>query len=202
MIVVMIAAFYFLIIRPQRKRQQQQTDMVKKLGEGSRVVTSTGIFATVVAVGEKQIVLETSPGSRITVLKQAVGRVVEDNEEDAELLGYRGAPDTIAGLEGFDPASDQAGYEYEYGAGSSDEDDNGGYGTAGGAPIQEYTPDSGPDFAAPGQSDSHETAPWPSEGHEVSGTAADDSELNDTGTDGYGRTRDDEGFDRDRENGR
>lgn len=202
MIVVMIAAFYFLIIRPQRKRQQQQTDMVKKLGEGSRVVTSTGIFATVVAVGEKQIVLETSPGSQITVLKQAVGRVVDDNEEDAELIGYRGAPDTIAGLEGIDQAPDHTGYEY--GAAGSDEDgsDSGDYGMAGGAPIQEYTPDSAPDFTAPGQSDSHETAPWPSEGHDVSGAAADDSELNDTGIDSYGRTRDDEGFDRDRENGR
>ena len=35
-----------------------------------------------VAVGEKQVVLEVSPGTELTVLKQAVARVVTEADED------------------------------------------------------------------------------------------------------------------------
>jgi preprotein translocase subunit YajC len=175
LIVVMIVAFYFLIMRPQRKRQQQQVDMMKTLEPGSRVVTTTGIYATIVAVGDKQIVLETSPGSHVTMLKQAVGRVVSGEEEDAELTSYRtGAAAAPAAADavgqsavGVQGADDVDRVEETDSAGSS------ASGLAGGAPIQEYTPGAGPDFTAPasdqdanqnltaGQSAEHETAPWP-----------------------------------------
>jgi preprotein translocase subunit YajC len=175
LIVVMIVAFYFLIMRPQRKRQQQQVDMMKTLEPGSRVVTTTGIYATIVAVGDKQIVLETSPGSHVTMLKQAVGRVVSGEEEDAELTSYR------TGAAGAPAAADAVGQSAVGVQGADDVDrveetDSAGSsasGLAGGAPIQEYTPGAGPDFTAPasgqessqnltaGQSSEHETAPWP-----------------------------------------
>jgi preprotein translocase subunit YajC len=201
LIVVMIFAFYFLIIRPQRKRQQQQADMVKTLTPGARVVTNTGIYGTVVAVGEKQLVLQTSPDSQIILLKQAVGRVVDENEEDAELSDYRSGtavagPATAAPL---DP-----GYADDGGMGDEPVDDSaepsGTSGMAGGAPIQEYTPGSRPDFSAPqqpGGPDTHQTSPWPAEGQHVSGS---DSSLNGTGD--HNDTREDEESDDDRSQGR
>jgi preprotein translocase subunit YajC len=42
----------------------------------------SGLFGTVVSVGEKQIVLDISPGAQLTVLKQAIGRVVQPSDED------------------------------------------------------------------------------------------------------------------------
>ena len=159
LIVVMIIAFYFLIMRPQRKRQQQQQDMMKKLEPGTRVVTTTGIYATIVAMGDKQVVLETSPGSQVTMLKQAIGRVVGDEEEDPELGTYRsgGTAPTEYNLD--NQPTEQAPTEQQGPSSTS--------GLAGGAPIQEYTPGNGPDFAPSGSTPStdepsqHETAPWP-----------------------------------------
>jgi preprotein translocase subunit YajC len=160
LIVVMIIAFYFLIMRPQRKRQQQQQDMMKTLEPGARVVTTTGIYATIIAVGDKQIVLETSPGSQVTMLKQAVGRVVGTEEEDAELSGYRGGGGAPAQPLAATEAEQAPSTEDEPGAdvyGRDAEDNSSASGLAGGAPITEYTPGSAPGWTDP----EHQTSPWP-----------------------------------------
>jgi len=190
LIVVMIIAFYFLIMRPQRKRQQQQAQLINAIEPGSRVVTTTGIYATVIAVGDKQIVLETAPGTRVTMLKQAVGRVVQDGEEDASLAGYRGgvAPEPTGSVTG-DPV--------ENGGVDSGQSQPGASGMAGGAPIQEYTPGSAPDFSAPdysnpeGSSESepeqpqpHETAPWPPYGSSLGDSSLGRKDDDSTGTKG------------------
>jgi preprotein translocase subunit YajC len=96
LVALMAAAFYFLIIRPQRKRQQAMQKTMSELEPGTRVMLSSGLFGTVVSVGDKQIVLEISPGAQLTVLKQAVGRVVTEADEDLE------EPDDEDEPEGFD----------------------------------------------------------------------------------------------------
>lgn len=175
LIVVMIIAFYFLIMRPQRKRQQQQVQLINAIEPGSRIVTTTGIYATVVAVGDKQIVLETAPGTRVTMLKQAVGRVVQEGEEDASLAGYRGG---VAPAPTGDETDEQAGQT----GSESNHVQPGASGMAGGAPIQEYAPGSAPDFSAPDFSapegddpDPHETAPWPPYGSSQGSSLGDSS---------------------------
>ena len=85
LIALMVLAFYLLIMRPQRKRQQALAKLVSELTPGTRVMLGSGLFGTVVAVGEKQVVLEISPGAELTVLKQAVARVVTEEDEDVEL---------------------------------------------------------------------------------------------------------------------
>ena len=82
LIALMVVAFYFLIMRPQRKRQQEIQRTLSALVPGQRVMLGSGLFGTVVAVGDKQVVLEISPGTELTVLKQAVARVVTDGDED------------------------------------------------------------------------------------------------------------------------
>ena len=85
LIALMVLAFYLLIMRPQRKRQQALAKLVSELTPGTRVMLGSGLFGTVVAVGEKQVVLEISPGAELTVLKQAVARVVTEEDEDVEV---------------------------------------------------------------------------------------------------------------------
>jgi Preprotein translocase subunit len=53
------------------------------LSPGDRVMLASGLFGTVVSVGAKQVVLETSPGSELTVLKQAISRIVTEADEDS-----------------------------------------------------------------------------------------------------------------------
>lgn len=84
LIALMVVAFYFLIMRPQRKRQQEVQRTLSALVPGQRVMLGSGLFGTIVGVGVKQIVLEISPGTELTVLKQAVARVVTEDDEDSE----------------------------------------------------------------------------------------------------------------------
>lgn len=85
LIALMVFAFYFLIMRPQRKRQQALQRTMTEIQPGTRVMLGSGLFGTVVSVGEKQIVLEISPGAEVTVLKQAVARVVTEADEDGDV---------------------------------------------------------------------------------------------------------------------
>jgi len=43
----------------------------------------SGVFGTVVSVGQRQVVLEISPGAELTVLKQAITKVVTEDDEDS-----------------------------------------------------------------------------------------------------------------------
>ena len=86
LIALMVVAFYFLIMRPQRKRQQEIQRILSALTPGQRVMLGSGLFGTVISVGDKQVVLEISPGNELTVLKQAVARVVTEGDEDTEMV--------------------------------------------------------------------------------------------------------------------
>ena len=66
------AVFYFLIIRPQRKERERHRKLIESLKKGDRVVTSAGIWGTVVEIGEKTITLKVDANTRITFSKEAV----------------------------------------------------------------------------------------------------------------------------------
>jgi len=82
MIALMVAAFYFLILRPQKKRQQAVQKTMSELTPGTRVLLSSGLFGTIISLGDRQAVLEIAPGVELTVLKLAINRVVTDADED------------------------------------------------------------------------------------------------------------------------
>ena len=85
MIALMVVVFYFLLIRPQRKRQQEQVKMQNSLTPGTGVMTTTGLFATVVAIDADDVILEIAPGVETRWVKAAIGRVlvpVDDAEEE------------------------------------------------------------------------------------------------------------------------
>jgi preprotein translocase subunit YajC len=84
LIALMVVAFYFLLLRPQKKRQQAQQKTMNEIVPGTRVLLGSGIFGTIVSAGEKQAVLETSPGIHVTVLKQAIARVIRPGDEFSE----------------------------------------------------------------------------------------------------------------------
>jgi preprotein translocase subunit YajC len=80
-IILLIVVFYFLLIRPQRKRQQEQVAMQNSLTVGSRVMTTTGLFATVVGFMDDDVLLEIAPGVETRWIKAAIGRVITSGEE-------------------------------------------------------------------------------------------------------------------------
>jgi len=84
LIILMVLAFYFLIMRPNKKRQLAQQQTMNQLVPGTRVLLTSGIFGTIAEIGDKQAVLELSPGVHLTVLKPAIARVVREGEEDTD----------------------------------------------------------------------------------------------------------------------
>lgn len=83
--VLMIVGFYFLLIRPQRNRQRAQQALVASLEVGDDVMTSGGIFGTIIDIDEDEgiVTVEIAPGTRIRMLRQGISqRFVEDTFED------------------------------------------------------------------------------------------------------------------------
>ena len=83
-IAVMGVAMYFLMIRPARKQQQKQQQMMNALEVGSRVMLGSGIYGTIRHLGEKQAIIEISPGVDLTILRAAIRSVVPEDEEEFE----------------------------------------------------------------------------------------------------------------------
>ena len=44
--------FYFLMIRPQQKKSREQKDMLSNLKTGDQIVTTGGLYGTIVKFGE------------------------------------------------------------------------------------------------------------------------------------------------------
>jgi preprotein translocase subunit YajC len=82
LIVLMGGVFYFLMIRPQQKRAKETAKHLSSIEPGSRVMTISGIVGTIRYLGEKQVVLEVSPGVEITMDKRALSQqpVVDEFE--------------------------------------------------------------------------------------------------------------------------
>lgn len=99
LILLMVVAFYFLILRPQKKRQQAQQKTMNELVPGTRVLLGSGVFGTIVWVGSKQAILEVAPGVELTVLKQAIARVVNPGDEYTEPVDVVDEPDEVDEIE-------------------------------------------------------------------------------------------------------
>ncbi|MEU4574953.1 preprotein translocase subunit YajC [Nonomuraea sp. ATR24] len=99
-LILLVVVFYFLLIRPQRKRQQEAIKMQNSLTPGTRVMTTTGLFATVVVVDNEDVVLEVAPGIETRWVKAAIGRVVTPGEPVADEPAADESDDTVTGESG------------------------------------------------------------------------------------------------------
>src|SRR5262245_31589506 len=110
---LIVVAFYFFLIRPQRNRQRQQQQMQNTVTPGARVMTTNGMFATVVAVDDDGIVLEIAPGVEARFVKQAIMQIVEsgteeiEDEDDDAVDDIDDAEKAAAGTPADDEAADQ-----------------------------------------------------------------------------------------------
>ncbi len=84
MLVVLGGVFYFFLMRPQQRRMKEQQEKLASIDVGTRVMLTSGIFGTVRHRGDKQLILEVAPGMEITVVKQAIMKIVDPSEEEFE----------------------------------------------------------------------------------------------------------------------
>ena len=79
-IVVLFGLFYFVMIRPQRNRQRQVQQMQQQVMPGQRVRTTAGMYATVIAADDNDVVLEIAPGVQARFLRRAVLDVLPEDD--------------------------------------------------------------------------------------------------------------------------
>lgn len=77
-LLLIVLAFWLLVIRPAKKRQQDMKRIQNSVNIGSEVMLGSGIYGTVVSVGDDTLTLSVAPGTEIKVARQAVVRVVEE----------------------------------------------------------------------------------------------------------------------------
>jgi preprotein translocase subunit YajC len=74
--VLVFVIFYLLIIMPQRKKQKKHLDLVENLKPGDRIVTTAGIFGTVMGVQKDRIELKIAANVKVDITKSAVGVIL------------------------------------------------------------------------------------------------------------------------------
>ncbi|MFO7654985.1 MAG: preprotein translocase subunit YajC [Candidatus Krumholzibacteriia bacterium] len=80
-LILIMLVFWFMIIRPQKRQQEQRRAMLESLKKGDRVVTSGGLFATILNVKEDRLVATIADGIKVEIAKAAVTGVVEKGKD-------------------------------------------------------------------------------------------------------------------------
>ena len=83
---MMFLIFYLLVFRPQAKAKREHQQMVKNLKKHDEVVTTGGLFGTVVNVRPESITLRIDENVRVEVEPSAIVRLVKSKGQAAELV--------------------------------------------------------------------------------------------------------------------
>jgi len=71
-LIIIFAIFYFLMISPMRRRQKKLQMLISNLKKGDKIVTTGGVYGTVVGIGEDRIQLRIAERVNIDIAKNAV----------------------------------------------------------------------------------------------------------------------------------
>ena len=80
-IAIIFIIFYFLLIRPQKKAQQDHAKMINELQKNDEVVTSGGIYGTIVNIQGDIITLRVDDNTRIKMQRSSISRLKKPKVE-------------------------------------------------------------------------------------------------------------------------
>ena len=75
-IVAIFAIFYFLLIRPQQKQQKDHAVMLKSLEPGYKILTTGGLYGTIIGFKGDDLEVQFSQTVKLTVARSAVASVL------------------------------------------------------------------------------------------------------------------------------
>jgi preprotein translocase subunit YajC len=101
-VVVLFGAIYVFMILPQRRARRSQQELITKLGPGSDVITTGGLYGTVTEIEDGDtVLLEVAEDTEIRISKAAIVRVITGADvpehEDGTLEAGETDPDTDNG---------------------------------------------------------------------------------------------------------
>ncbi len=85
-VLMMFLIFYVLVFRPQAKARKAHEQMLKNLKKHDEVVTTGGMFGTVVNVKSDAVTLRVDENVRVDVEKSAIARLVRSRGSDVEVV--------------------------------------------------------------------------------------------------------------------
>jgi preprotein translocase subunit YajC len=103
-LLIMVALLVFMFSRT-RKQQRAQQQMQGGVAPGAEVMTTSGMFGTVVSVDGDEVVLEIAPGLRTRWTRRAVARVVTASGTPEVATG---SPEVAGGGLSFDKGTEGA----------------------------------------------------------------------------------------------
>jgi preprotein translocase subunit YajC len=74
----MLGAIYLLLWRPQQRRMSAVRRLQADIKEGDEVLTTSGIYGTIVRLGDSDADLEIAPNTVIHVARGAIGQRLGD----------------------------------------------------------------------------------------------------------------------------
>lgn len=94
---LVFAVVYFFMLRPQQKRAAAHKQALSAMKRGDRVVTSSGVVATISKVKESEFVLEIAEDVQILVVKDAVAALYSSSSDGARTERSEGTETTTKG---------------------------------------------------------------------------------------------------------
>jgi preprotein translocase subunit YajC len=76
MIVFMFVVMYVVVLRPQQKRAKEQTELLKALKVGDKVITASGIIGVVTSVRDDSVTIRSSD-TKLEFQKTAITQITE-----------------------------------------------------------------------------------------------------------------------------
>ena len=80
-LILIMVIFYFLMIMPAQRRQKKVNEMLKNLKNGDKVVTSGGIYGTIVGLEGDAIQLRIAEQVKIKVSRSAIAGLQLESKE-------------------------------------------------------------------------------------------------------------------------
>src|SRR5215510_4530120 len=80
-LVFILAIFYLIVFMPARRRQKKLQDMIDNLKAGDKVVTSGGIYGTIVGFKDDRIQLRIAENVKIEISRNAVTALQGSEQE-------------------------------------------------------------------------------------------------------------------------
>ena len=81
---LLFGIFYFLLIRPQQRKLKEQQALIKKAGEGDRVMLTSGIYGTISEVVGTAVYLEVAEGIELLVNKSFIQDLLDEFPTESE----------------------------------------------------------------------------------------------------------------------
>src|SRR5271165_63520 len=82
-LVIIMGIFYVLLILPAQRRQKKTQEMINALKNGDKVVTTGGLFGTIVGIEGDSVQLRIADQVKVKVLRSAVTGLQPEGKEES-----------------------------------------------------------------------------------------------------------------------